>query len=120
MKTVTFLQKRHLPSAIWDPKNECLLLEFKNSQYTTSDKKIIELLTNMGYAIEGRDPIPSHLTPVGQEVQLDMSADVVTTPPVTNARGDIQEDPYKNDIRPRVSSPVQNKQKRVLNRRKKT
>lgn len=65
-KVVRFLQPRHLPSMIWDPKNDCPLVEFKNFSFTTDNPEIIKKLKDMGYSIEGVDPVPSHIHEVGK------------------------------------------------------
>ena len=66
-KVVRFIQPRELPSVIWDPENNCPLVEFYQWTYETDDPKIIKILKGMGYPVEGVDPVPAFLHPEGQE-----------------------------------------------------
>lgn len=59
VKQVTFYQSG-LESIVWNPETDSALAEFERGYFTTSDKKVIEKLKDIGYQImdsqEDTDP----------------------------------------------------------------
>lgn len=41
--------RSQLATIVWDSKNNCILADFKKGYFTTADKRVIKILTELGY-----------------------------------------------------------------------